>query len=726
MGIRKAGAQAASALSTWGLRHLARRPAANLPGKLALKIDPQIIAEQMGKVTEGSIVVVGTNGKTTITNMIADALERQGKSIACNRTGANLAYGVASTLLQTKGTVEWGVFESDELWLAHTLPQVQASYVLLLNLFRDQLDRCGEIDRVQDAIAQALTESPNTVLLYNADDPLCTIIAQKVPNKTIAFGVGEDMYQAQNVVADAQMCQRCSAMFTYGYRQYGQLGTYSCPNCGFHRPDLDFAAKNVVFGDEITFQVEEAATGKAVALHAQRAGSYMVYNVMAAWLASHCAGVSDKVFQRAVDLFDPQNGRLQSLSIEGRPVLLNLAKNPTGFNQNMKLITQAKGKKVAAFFINDNEADGHDISWIWDCDFEELASQEDVLVFAGGIRKNDLQLRLKYAGIDAQTVDSVNEVVDAALALPAEWNIYAIANYTSLPAVRSALMARADKGAVSKPAAGTAQANCSKKWQNGALVQQPGAEALAGQPLRIVHLFPDLLNLYGDGGNVRVLAQRCAWRGIPVQVETVHYGQQVDLSKADIVFLGGGPDREQHLASEVLLGMKDQISSYIEDGGTLLAICGGYQILGRNWLMGDESVEGLGILGMETVRAGAGFDRLIDNIGLRSELSPQPVVGYENHAGRTKVDAGMKPFGHVVSNVGHGNDDDSGYDGVVYKNCIGTYLHGPLLGKNPAIADHLIACALGQRTGSPVQLAELDDAVELAANRYMAGRLACE
>ena len=242
MGVRKAMGNMASSLSTWGLRHLAHRPAANMPGKIALKIDPRIIAESMDKITEGSIVVVGTNGKTTITNMIADALERQGKSIACNRTGANLAYGVATTLLQTKGTVEWGVFESDELWLAHTLPQVQADYVLLLNLFRDQLDRCGEIDRVQDAIATALEQSPNTTLLYNADDPLCTIIAQRVSNKSVAFGVGEDMHQRQNVVVDAQMCQRCSAMFTYGYRQYGQLGTYSCPNCGFSRPDLDFAA----------------------------------------------------------------------------------------------------------------------------------------------------------------------------------------------------------------------------------------------------------------------------------------------------------------------------------------------------------------------------------------------------------------------------------------------------------------------------------------------------
>lgn len=721
MSIRTLLARSASSASTWGLRHIARRPAANMPGKIALKLDPQIISESMGKITEGSIVVVGTNGKTTITNMIADALERQGKTAACNRTGANLAYGVATTLLQTKGSVQWGVFESDELWLAHTLPQVQASYVLLLNLFRDQLDRCGEIDRVQDAIVQALSESPDTVLLYNADDPLCAMVALRVSNKSIAFGVGEDLHQQQNMVSDAQMCQRCSAMFTYEYRQYGQLGTYSCPHCGFSRPELDFAAKHVVFGNDISFEVEEAASGSHVSLRAQRAGVYMIYNVMAAWLASHFAGVRDEVFQQAVDLFDPQNGRLQSLTIQGRPVLLNLAKNPTGSNQNMKLITQAEGKKVAAFFINDNEADGHDISWIWDCDFEELAEQEDVLVYAGGIRKNDLQLRLRYAGIEAKTINSVDEMVNEALSMPADWNMYAIANYTSLPAVRDSLMARADKGEVEKVAEGTFEP-VRKRHE---LVVQEGVEALATRPLRIVHLFPDLLNLYGDGGNVRVLAQRCAWRGIPVEVKAVHYGQQAHLDQADIVMLGGGPDREQKLASEVLFAMKDELRDYIEDDGALLAICGGYQILGRRWLMGDEEVEGLSLIDAETLRAGTGFDRLIDNIVLSSPLAKLPVVGYENHAGRTKLGRGMKPFGRVISHVGHGNDDISGADGVWYRNCIGTYLHGPLLGKNPEIADYLIEAALKRRLGNnaPASLALLDDSVERNANTYMAQRL---
>lgn len=747
MGIRKSGAKLISAVSTWGLKHVMRRPAANMPGKIALLVDPQIIAETAAKITSGSIMVVGTNGKTTVTNLLADAVERSGQTVACNRTGANLDSGIATTLLQTKGTVDWGIFESDELWLVRSLPQIQATYVLLLNLFRDQLDRYGEIDRIQEAIVKALNQSPKTVLIYNADDPLCAIVAGQVSNQCIAFGVDEDMHLSQNTVSDAQMCQKCSGMFSYAYRQYGQLGTYTCNNCGFTRPALDYAAKNIELGQGASFEVEGSSSvahsvmqktvgsdkgisgSVSVSLSIDQPGAYVVYNILAAYLAAHVLGVDDETFQQAADVFDPQNGRLQELSIEGRPVLLNLAKNPTGFNQNLKIITQAEGKKAVAFFINDNEADGRDISWIWDCDFEELAQEHDIVVYAGGIRRNDLQVRLKYAGIEARLINSINEMVDDVLTMPRDWKMYAIANYTSLPSVRSALTARAEhtKGAPLREGTYEPTSSVIKAESKGGCAESFGVSDQ--QPLRIVHLFPDLLNLYGDGGNVKVLQKRCEWRGIPVCVVSVRYGETVDLTTADIVFLGGGPDREQKLASEVLLGMKETIGAYLERDGALLAICGGYQILGKRWLLGDEVVEGLTLLDIETLRANKGFDRLIDNIMLSSSLATLPVVGYENHAGRTYLGEGMHPFGKVTSSVGSGNNDTSKEDGVVYRNCIGTYLHGPLLGKNPEIADFLISRGLEtyrRRNGidtDSVELSVLDDSVEKAANSYMAQRL---
>ena len=181
MGLRKLAAQAVSAGSTAVLKHVFHRPAANFPGKVALYVDPAIIGDMAYKIQKGSVIVVGTNGKTTVTNMLADALEAAGQRVICNRTGANLDSGVATSLLHADVS-DWGIFESDELWMAKILPFLKSDYVVLLNLFRDQLDRVGEIDKVQDSIVNALASSPSTVLIYNADDPLCTAIADKAPN----------------------------------------------------------------------------------------------------------------------------------------------------------------------------------------------------------------------------------------------------------------------------------------------------------------------------------------------------------------------------------------------------------------------------------------------------------------------------------------------------------------------------------------------------------------
>ena len=224
-----------------------------------------------------------------------------------------------------------------------------------------------------------------------------------------------------------------------------------------------------------------------------------------------------------------------------------------------------------------------------------------------------------------------------------------------------------------------------------------------------------------------VLAYRARKRGIPVEVRRVEHGQTCDLSAADIVFLGGGPDREQRLASEELLRMRDDLARFVEDDGVLLAICGGYQILGREWLLGEDSVEGLGIVDMTTVRAeGGSGNRLIDNVILSSPVAKRPVVGYENHAGRTHLGEEVRPFGTVTSTVGHGNNDDDKADGVLHRNVLGTYLHGPLLSKNPEVADWLLARGLerrASRTGieAPV-LSALDDAEEIAANEELCRR----
>lgn len=731
MGIRFAAAKAVSSVSTWGLKNVFRRPAANFPGKIALYVDPDVIGHLSSKLRCGSIVVVGTNGKTTTTNLIADVIERSGKTVMCNRTGANLDSGIATTMLQS-AEADWGVFESDELWLARILPQLKADYVVLLNLFRDQLDRCGEIDRIQDVIARTLMKSPATTVIFNADDPLCAAIALSVDNPKIAFGVGEDLRLPQNTVADAQMCQKCSGMLEYAYRQYGQLGVYRCPQCGFARPELDYAATNVAFGaDDVAFRISGSSWEAEIS--APVAGSYMVYNLSAVAVASHVAGCDDASLRESIASFDPKNGRLERLVCAGMPVLLNLAKNPTGFNQNLKIVMNDEGPVAVGFFVNDKEGDGRDVSWLWDVDFEELAARGGVVAYAGGLRANDVQVRLKYAGVDAEIVEDAGDMMARIAKRCPSARVYAIANYTALPAVKEQLERMAGDAAApaadAAPAAEAAPAADAAPAPDAAPV--PAADAApaaeAAPALVIAHVFPDLLNLYGDGGNVRVLEHRARARAIPVEVRSIHHGDALDLSDVDIVFLGGGPDREQRLASDCLMGMRDAIRAFVEDDGVLLAICGGYQMLGRTWVLGDDRVEGLGILDMETRRGEGSADRLVGDIVVRSDLAPRLVVGYENHAGRTFLGKGVQPFGAIAASCGRGNNGEDGQDGARYRNVVGTYLHGPLLSKNPELADELLLRALSRRAakaGLPeASLCAIDDTADIAANEEMRKRL---
>ena len=239
--------------------------------------------------------------------------------------------------------------------------------------------------------------------------------------------------------------------------------------------------------------------------------------------------------------------------------------------------------------------------------------------------------------------------------------------------------------------------------------------------IKILHLYPDLLNLYGDRGNIECMRKRLMWRGIDAEVVTYTCEDSgFDLSDVDIVFIGGGSDREQKIVCHRLLEHKNEIRNYVEDNGVLVAVCGGYQLLGKYYQTANSKIEGLGILDIYT---DAGDTRLIGNVVLESELFSQKITGFENHAGRTFI-GNHTPLGKVL--YGHGNTGDSGYEGVVYKNVIATYLHGPLLPKNPMLCDYILSCAMKRKYSDFSGFEPLNDELENMANKYIEERFVKE
>lgn len=233
--------------------------------------------------------------------------------------------------------------------------------------------------------------------------------------------------------------------------------------------------------------------------------------------------------------------------------------------------------------------------------------------------------------------------------------------------------------------------------------------------IKILHMYPDLLNLYGDRGNIECMVRRLAWRSIDAEVVRCTCGrEEFDLSDVDIVFIGGGSDREQKIVCTRLLEHKRGLSEYVENGGVLIAVCGGYQLLGKYYKLADETIKGLDILDIYTEQ---GKGRLIGNIVLEADFIKQKIVGFENHGGRTYIGK-HKPLGKVL--YGNGNADHAGYEGVIYKNVIATYLHGPLLPKNPQLCDNILTRALKRRYPGFKGLNPLDDELENIANSYIA------
>ena len=407
-------------------------------GKIALKIYPQILTELSKEVRKGIFVVCGTNGKTTTNNMLCAALEAEGQRVVCNHTGSNMLNGVVAAFALGAGLnghidADYACIEVDEASTRHIFPRMKPNYMVMTNLFRDQLDRYGEIDITMNILEEMIRTVPDMKLIVNGDDALSAYMAMDSGNPCVYYGISRPVMRNEtNEIREGRFCKKCGERLQYSFYHYSQLGDYQCPKCGFKRPVPDYDAEDVKVGDQLSFSVE----GKRIV--ANYRGFYNVYNILAAYAGIRTAGFKAEHFMDMLKNFNPENGRMEQFRIKGAGVTLNLAKNPAGFNQNISAVMQDTNPKDVIIAINDNAQDGIDISWLWDVDFDRLGEESICSVTVSGIRCQDMRLRLKYVDIPSILESDVEKAVRDRVA-DGTGNLYVLVNYTALFSTRNIL-----------------------------------------------------------------------------------------------------------------------------------------------------------------------------------------------------------------------------------------------------------------------------------------------
>jgi len=374
-----------------------------LPGKIANWIDPEIMRHLSRAYTDGIIMVTGTNGKTTTANLLASIFKEAGKAFAFNQAGANLVTGITGALIQNarwsgQSRASLALLEVDEATVPKFGTQVSPTLAIVTNFFRDQLDRYGELDTTVRMVRESLPKE--TVLVLNADDPL---VAQFGTDhaQVIYYGVERtpDSVSESQETREARFCPVCGTELDYSLFHYGQLGIFKCLGCGFHRPEPEILAQNVR-PEEGLLQFRVGVTSFTLSLQ----GYYNLYNALAALTAARQLGFNDALIEKGLREFIPQAGRMERFYLPEGEITLTLVKNPTGFDQVIQTMLGVDKPLRILIGINDLAADGRDISWLWDVNFERLGRHEARIqqVICTGLRAEDMALRLKYAGVSVE------------------------------------------------------------------------------------------------------------------------------------------------------------------------------------------------------------------------------------------------------------------------------------------------------------------------------------
>jgi lipid II isoglutaminyl synthase (glutamine-hydrolysing) len=437
LAVKVAAARAAGALS-----RRTGRGGTSLPGKLLMRLEPHAIARLAARLERGSAVISATNGKTTTAAMVAGILERTGARLVHNRAGANMAGGVATALLDGPRDADTGLFEVDEFWLGQVVDELRPRALLLANLFRDQLDRYGELDTIADRWAQ-VAATTDAALVLNADDPTVADLGRSA--SATYFGIEDDgvaLAEMQHA-ADAKHCRRCGAPYVYDAVYLGHLGRYHCDSCGAARPAPQVAAHDITLHGVHAARFTLATPAGERTIDLPLPGLYNVYNALGAAALSLQLGATLDQVAAGLAAVSPAFGRAETLPVGGRDLSILLVKNPAGANEVLRTLILEDGDHDLLCVLNDNIADGRDVSWVWDADFEVLAPRVRRAI-CSGTRAAEMALRLKYAGVPAERL-TVEPDLDMALdrsLTGGSGAVYALPTYTAMLALREALVAR--------------------------------------------------------------------------------------------------------------------------------------------------------------------------------------------------------------------------------------------------------------------------------------------
>jgi lipid II isoglutaminyl synthase (glutamine-hydrolysing) len=448
-------------------RALGRGGGTTLPGYVAGRIDPGLAASLAASLPNGCVLVTGTNGKTTTTRILAGAARDAGLEVITNPEGSNMLSGVATSLLVRTNSLgildvpasAIGIFEVDEGALPAAIEALSPRLVVITNLFRDQLDRYFEVDFVAQLWEKAMAGlPPTTTVVLNADDPQVAYLGDDIEAKVIHFGLEDRQWSRPTLehAADSRRCPKCSHDLLYDLSFYAHLGHYACKECGWRRPDPRFAAWKVQLNGVEGSQTQASTPSGERLIRLALPGLYNACNALAASAAASCLGVDPDLVQEAARETVCAFGRFERVSVGTKSAVLLLVKNPTGFNESLRLVLSAEGSRYLLLGLNDNGPDGRDVSWIWDVEFEQCRGRLAYLAISGH-RAKDLALRLKYAGVCADyrskpvatpmvlpmlAEDMVGAFFRAIEQTPEGETVYVLASYTALWTLRRELVRR--------------------------------------------------------------------------------------------------------------------------------------------------------------------------------------------------------------------------------------------------------------------------------------------